>query len=49
MVGSPNSRLDLLSESGYPSLNHGIVPGGHQLPSMSTGRYSVISDDFVRA
>jgi NosR/NirI family nitrous oxide reductase transcriptional regulator len=45
----PSVGRNLLSESGYRSMTDRIGPGDHVLLLMSAGRYSFVSDDFVRA
>jgi NosR/NirI family nitrous oxide reductase transcriptional regulator len=49
MVTVPSAGRNLLSEPGYRLMNDRIGPGDHVLLLMSSGRYSFVSDDFVRA
>jgi transcriptional regulator of nitric oxide reductase len=49
MATVPSVGRNLVQEAGYRSMRDRIGPDDHVLLLMSTGRYSFVSEDFVRA
>ncbi len=49
LVSVPTAGRNLLTDAGYQSMINRTGPGDHALLLMSSGRYSFVAEDFVRA